>query len=83
MSEFNVDPSFFEEDMDMPASNVIIVKTEVQIPVSTELKNIVKGFVPIKLEDIDKYNAQHKNKNTAREHDSNQKKLKKIQQEQK
>ena len=77
LSEFNIDPSFFEEDMDMPASNVVIEKTEVQIPVATELKDIVKGFVEIKLEDIDKYNAQHKNKNTAREHNSNQKKLKK------
>ena len=51
--------------MDMPASNVVIEKTEVQIPVATELKDIVKGFVQIKLEDIDKYNAQHTNKNTA------------------
>ncbi|KAH3856482.1 hypothetical protein DPMN_099071 [Dreissena polymorpha] len=68
MSEFNIDPSFFDVDMEEPSSNEIIKKTptEEQILVSNELKENghkskeIKGFVPIILGDIDKYNAQQK-----------------------
>lgn len=84
MSEFNIDPSFFDDDMEEPSSNEIIQKppTEEKILVSNEIKENdhkskeIKGFVPISLGDIDKYNAQQKNKNTVRKHDSNLKKLK-------
>ncbi|KAH3702396.1 hypothetical protein DPMN_077414 [Dreissena polymorpha] len=68
MSEFNIDPSFFDDDMEEPSSNEIIQKppTEEQILVSNELKENdhkskeIKGFAPISLGDIDKYNAQQK-----------------------
>ncbi|KAH3785821.1 hypothetical protein DPMN_163915 [Dreissena polymorpha] len=84
MSEFNIDPSFFDDDMEEPSSNEIIQKppTEEKILVSNEIKENdhkskeIKGFVPITLGDIDKYNAQQKNKNTVRKHDSNLKNFK-------
>ncbi|KAH3881964.1 hypothetical protein DPMN_005892 [Dreissena polymorpha] len=68
MSEFNIDSSSFDDDMEEPSSNEIIQKppAEEQILVSNELKENdhkskeIKGFVPISLGDIDKYKAQQK-----------------------